>query len=182
MGYDRGLWEEGLLPCTQTQLKCLHGWSVHNLLWQFVPVRDYSNAERILRTTGFTPLLVNPESLTAKPKARGGSRNCVACKIEKSVPHFLHTGHPGFFLGLGKRAAATVELLHIGRGANFWTLSSAWQSRVRMGEDACIAYSRCGRMNALNRGRKTLGVRVTKDHFFQKKHPTAFFNSTDNVN
>ncbi len=24
-----------------------------------------------------------------------------------------------------------------------------WQSRERMGEDACIAYSRCGRINAL---------------------------------
>ncbi len=49
-------WEEGLPLYIQSQFKCLHGWSVHNLTWQLVPVRDYSNAESMLTATGFTPL------------------------------------------------------------------------------------------------------------------------------
>ncbi len=49
--------------------------------------------------------------------------------------------------------------------ASFLTLSSAWQSRERMGEDACIPYSRCGPINALYKGRKILGVRAAKDRF-----------------
>ncbi len=50
-GLEGNFWEEGLPPCIQSQLECL----VHNLLWQLVPVRDHSNAERILTETGFTP-------------------------------------------------------------------------------------------------------------------------------
>ncbi len=86
LGYDRteqiregvsgdelegNFWEEGLPPCIQSQLECLHGWSVHNLL-------NYSNAERMLTSTGFTPLLVNLESMTSKPNAGGGSKNGVS--------------------------------------------------------------------------------------------------------
>ncbi len=73
-GLERNFWEEGLPPCIQSQVECLHGWSVHNLLWQFVPVRDYSNAERMLTATSFTPLLMNLESMTSKPNA-GGAAN-----------------------------------------------------------------------------------------------------------
>ncbi len=40
--------------------------------------------------------------------------------------------------------------------ASFCTLSSAWQSRERMGEDAYSAYSRCGRINVLSKGKKDL--------------------------
>ncbi len=56
VGYDRierireGV-SGGLPPCIQSQLECLHGRNVLNLLWQLVPVRDYPNAERMLTAT-----------------------------------------------------------------------------------------------------------------------------------
>ncbi len=73
-GVSRNFWEEGLPPCIQSQIECLHRRSVHKLRWQFVPVRDYSNAERTLAATGFTPLLVNLESMTSKPNVGGASK------------------------------------------------------------------------------------------------------------
>ncbi len=91
MGYDRveqmreGVSRDGedeLSPCIQS---CLHGSSVHNLLWYFVPVRDYSNDERMLAMTGLTPLLVNLESMTSKPNASWDSKDCVAWKVGKAV-------------------------------------------------------------------------------------------------
>ncbi len=88
-GLEGDFWEEGLPSCIQSQLERLHGWVVHNLLWQFVPVRDSSNVERILATTGFTPLLVNLEGMTSKPNASGGSKNCVTWKVEKAVHYFV---------------------------------------------------------------------------------------------
>ncbi len=68
-----------------SQLECLHGLSIHNLLWQFVLVRDYSKAKRMLAATGFTPLLVNLESMTSKSNVSGGRKDCVAWKVEKAV-------------------------------------------------------------------------------------------------
>ncbi len=44
----------------------------------------------MLTATGFTPLLVNLESMTSKPNAGGGSKNCVAWKVEKAVHHVVH--------------------------------------------------------------------------------------------
>ncbi len=58
-GLEGNFWEEGLPLCVQTKFECLHGRSGHNILWQLVPVRDYSNAERMLVATCLTPLLVN---------------------------------------------------------------------------------------------------------------------------
>ncbi len=89
-GLEGKFWEKGLPPCIQSQLECLHGWSVHNLLWQLVPVRDYSNAKRMLTATGFTLLLVNLGSMTSKPNAGGGSKDCVAWKVEKAAHYFVH--------------------------------------------------------------------------------------------
>ncbi len=74
-GIEGNFWEEGLPPCIQSQLECLCGWSVHNLLWELVPLRDYANAERMLTAAGFTPLLVNLESMSVKPSAVGGNKN-----------------------------------------------------------------------------------------------------------
>ncbi len=51
----------------------------------FVPLRNYLNAGRLHAATGFTPLLVNLESMTTKPNAGGGSKNCVGWKDEKAV-------------------------------------------------------------------------------------------------
>ncbi len=73
-GLEGNFGEAGLPSYNQSQLECLHGWSIHNLLWQFVPVRDHSNAERMLTATGFTPLLVNLESMTSKPNPCGGQQ------------------------------------------------------------------------------------------------------------
>ncbi len=73
-GLEGNFWEEGLPPCIQAQFEYLHGWNVHNLLWQLVPVRDHSKAERMLTATGFTPLLVDLESITSKSNAGGGQQ------------------------------------------------------------------------------------------------------------
>ncbi len=73
----------------------------------------------MLAATGFTPQLVNLESMTSKPNAGRGSKNCVAWKVEKVVHYFVHTdkGTKGFFYGLGKIAAAAGGLSNMGRGA-----------------------------------------------------------------
>ncbi len=44
----------------------------------------------MLAVTGFTPLLVNLESMTSKPNVGGGSKDCVAWKVEKAVHYFVH--------------------------------------------------------------------------------------------
>ncbi len=53
-------------------------------------MRDYSNAERMFAAKGFTPLLVNFGSMTSKPNTGGGSKDCVAWKVEKAVHYFVH--------------------------------------------------------------------------------------------
>ncbi len=87
---EGNFWEEGLPPCIQSQLERLHGWSVHNLLRQLFPVWSHSNAEHMLTATGFKPLLVNLESMTSKSDAGGGSKDCVAWKVEMAVHYFVH--------------------------------------------------------------------------------------------
>ncbi len=88
---EGNFWEEGLPPCIQSQLECLHGWSINNLLWQLVPVLGCLKAERMLTATGFTPLLANLQSMTSKPNAGGDSKDCFAWKVEKAVYYFVHT-------------------------------------------------------------------------------------------
>ncbi len=34
---------------------------------------------------------MNLESMTAKPRADGGSKNCVLCNVEKAVHYFVRT-------------------------------------------------------------------------------------------
>ncbi len=89
-GLEVNVWEEGLPLCVQSKFECSHVCSGHNILWQFVPVRDYSNAERMLATTGLKPLLVNLQSMTSKPNAGGGSKDCVTKKVEEAVHNFIH--------------------------------------------------------------------------------------------
>ncbi len=43
--------------------------------------------ERMLAETGFTPLLVNLESLTARPSAGGGQQTL--CRIENACMYFF---------------------------------------------------------------------------------------------
>ncbi len=45
----------------------------------------------MLVVTGFTVLLADLENMTAKPKADGGSKNCVAWITEKAKHYFAHT-------------------------------------------------------------------------------------------
>ncbi len=87
-GLEGNFWEEGLPPCIQSQLECLHGWSVHNRLWQLVPLRDHSNTERMLEPMGYTPLFVNLESVTSKPSTGGSRKDCVTWKVEKTAHYF----------------------------------------------------------------------------------------------
>ncbi len=44
----------------------------------------------MLTAKGFTPLLVNFESMTSKPNAGGGSKNCVIWKVEKAVHYIVN--------------------------------------------------------------------------------------------
>ncbi len=89
-GLEGNFWEEGLPSCIQMKFECLNGFSGHNFLCQFVLVWDDSNAERMLTTTGLIPLLVNLESMTPKPNAGGGSKDCVTSKVEAILHYFLH--------------------------------------------------------------------------------------------
>ncbi len=45
----------------------------------------------ILATSGFTPPLVNLESITAKPRVGRGSKNFARGKVKKAVCYFVHT-------------------------------------------------------------------------------------------
>ncbi len=89
-GLEGNFWEAGLPLCVQSKFECLHGCSRHNILWQLVPVWDYSDAERMLAPTSLTPLLVNLQSMTSKPNAGGGSKDRVTWKVEEDVRNFVH--------------------------------------------------------------------------------------------
>ncbi len=89
-GLEGNFWEEGLSLCVQSKVKRLHGCSGYNILWQLVPVWDYSDAERMLATTSLTTLLVNLQSMTSKPNAGGSSKDCVTWKVEEAVHNFVH--------------------------------------------------------------------------------------------
>ncbi len=89
-GLDGNFWEDGLPSCVQSKLEYLHRCSAHNFLWQFVPVRDYLKAECMLTATGLTPLLVNLQSMTSKPNAGGGTKECVTWKVEEDMHNFVH--------------------------------------------------------------------------------------------
>ncbi len=89
-GLEESFWEDGLPLCDQSQFECLHGCSGHNFLSQRVPVRDYSNAERMLVTTSLRPLLENLLSIISKPNVGGGSTDYVTWKFEEAVHNFVH--------------------------------------------------------------------------------------------
>ncbi len=89
-GLEGNFWEEELPMCVQSKFECLHGCSGHNILWQLVPIWDYSDAERMLATTTLTPLLVNLQRRTSKPNAGGGSKDRVTWKVEEAVHNFVH--------------------------------------------------------------------------------------------
>ncbi len=76
--------------CVQSKVECGHGCGGHNILWQLVPVWDYSDAERKLAATSLTPLLVNLQSMSSKPSVGGGSKDCVTRKVEEAVHNFVH--------------------------------------------------------------------------------------------
>ncbi len=148
MGYDRveqiregvlgdwlegNIWEEGLPSCIQSKLECLHGWSVHNFLFPFVPVRDCSNTKRMLAATGFTPLLVNLQSMTSKPSAGGAAKtaSCIILYIQIRSPRILLRIREN---SCSHWRAASYEwrIPFTNFTARLQTLPSAWQSRERM--------------------------------------------------
>ncbi len=87
---EGNFWEEGLPMCIQSRFECLHGCSGHSILWQLVPLWDYSDAERMLETTSLTSLLANLQSMTSKPNAGGDSKDCATWKVEEAVHNFVH--------------------------------------------------------------------------------------------
>ncbi len=108
-GLEGNFWEEELPPCIQSQLECL---------WHFVPVRDYSNAKRMLAATGFTPL--NVERMTSKSNASGVSKNCVAWKVEKAVHYIVQSlQFLSTYLFLDPRALATYDITPISSSLAF---------------------------------------------------------------
>ncbi len=96
--------EQGLPLCVRPQLEYIHRGSVQSPSWLFIPVRDYWDAERMLAATGFTPLFVNLESMTAKPKA---------VRVTKKGRALFCACRQRFCNGLGKRAAAAREMPHM---------------------------------------------------------------------
>ncbi len=66
------------------------GMKHYQSLWQFVPVWDYKTTELMSAATGFTPFLLNFESMTSKTNVSGGNKNCVAWKVEKAVHYFVY--------------------------------------------------------------------------------------------
>ncbi len=113
--------EQGLPSCIQSRLKYFRRRSVHSLLWQFIPVRDYSNADFMFAATGFTPLLVNLESMTTKPRVGGSSKKLHPWKVEKSYCTCRY-GHHGLFYGLGKTATVAGGQPHMGVALFFYKL------------------------------------------------------------
>ncbi len=71
-----------------SRLEYFYRRGVHNLLWQFILVWDYSNVEGILATLAGTPLLANLESMNAEPRGVGRSKDGAPWKIEKAVGNF----------------------------------------------------------------------------------------------
>ncbi len=82
---------EGGLPLRlQPRYEYFHRRSVHNLLWEPIPARDYSGPEGMLATSGDAPLLVSLKSMATKPRAGGDNKDCVQRKTEKAVCYFVH--------------------------------------------------------------------------------------------
>ncbi len=54
-------------------------------------VLNNSKDEGFTISPGFTPLQVNFKNMTAKPRVGGGSKHCVAWKVEKAVRYAIHT-------------------------------------------------------------------------------------------
>ncbi len=73
-----GIMEE--LNWTYNQSRCenYHRRGAHNFFWQPIAAWAYSNTEGMFVTSGVTPL----ESMTAKPRASGGSKDCGPWKID----------------------------------------------------------------------------------------------------
>ncbi len=102
-GLEGNVWEEGLPLCVQSRFECLHGCSGHNILWQLVPVWDYSDAERMLATTSLTPLLVNLQSITqcewGQQRPRYVESRGDVCRLLEEEGYLISEGSPQFIQG-----------------------------------------------------------------------------------
>ncbi len=106
---------------------------------------------------------------------RKSRRPCIILNIQTRSPRILLRARKKSSSRLRAVSHGTLFRTFANFTASSWTLSSAWQSRERMGEDACIAYSRRGRIKALYNGMKILGVGVAKDSFRLKSIPWFFW-------
>ncbi len=108
--------------------------SAHNLLWQFIPIRDYSNAESVLAATGFTPLLVSFESMTSKPNAGGAAKTVSHGKLRRSPWILLRTRER---CRSRWRAVSDVAQTFYKLHPKFFEIL---KSREWMGDNVCIAH------------------------------------------
>ncbi len=100
-GLEGNLRKQGLASCVQSRLEHFHKRSVHNHLWQFIPVRDYSSAEGILIMLGITPLSVDLD--------RDAQRYATITFLERStILSYIFGPELGMFLVV-KEAKRTVS-------------------------------------------------------------------------
>ncbi len=69
-GLEGSFWEQGLPSTDRAHLEYFHRRSVHNIQWPVIPIQDCSYREGILASSDVTPMLVNLESVTTKPRLR----------------------------------------------------------------------------------------------------------------
>ncbi len=111
-------------------------------LWQFVPERDYSNDECTLAATGLTPLLVNLQSIStmrvgaAKTASHGKSRwPCIVFYMQIRSPRILLRARENSCSHWRAVSYGSWGNLLTNFSPSYLTLSSAWQSREKMGEE-----------------------------------------------
>ncbi len=103
-GLEGNFWEERLPSCVQPKLECPHGCSSHNFLWQFIPVLDYSNAERMLAATVLTQLVVTLESMTSKANAVGTAKTASHGKSRRPrIILYMQVRSPRILLRIRKK-------------------------------------------------------------------------------
>ncbi len=79
-GLEANFMEQKMPACVQLRLEEFHRRSVNQPLWQFVPVRNYPNAEVRLATSDVT---LNVASMTTKPRTGWAAKPvCVTLCIQ----------------------------------------------------------------------------------------------------
>ncbi len=148
--------------------------------WQssYFPAWNNSSVEDILATSRVKSLLVNLENVSMKP---GAAKTASGGKLIRLCTIFcIQIRSPWIFLQAKKKRCSKWKAHSQGTWhsslTNFttrvWTFSNAWESRKWKTEDVCIAYSKCGRINALFEEGKPLGVRAAGNRLRNRMNST----------